>query len=46
MFVDRICCFFQDGVSPLLLACNNGFKEVAEVLIAEGANVGFVDRKV
>ena len=38
-----INCSIQEGKSPLYLAAESGQTDVAEVLIANGANVNMID---
>ena len=39
-------CTKQDGVSPLIMASQNGHKEIVELLLAENADVNFHNIKV
>ena len=39
-----LTCYMQEGCTPLLLACENGLSDVAELLINKGADVDVTDK--
>ena len=40
----RWCCCVQEGVQPLLHACNDGHCDMATMLVEKGASVDAADR--